>query len=200
MRRAGQNRLLALNYIHQGEERLVCSAHEAWGERFQLLFTPLPPLPPPPRPHRTSPGGHQSRQVSEQADGGSDGQQNPFLQLSAASAKLEQQQQQRQDKRQQQARTLGGNALMQQVEAPGGGSGGAPDSPVDRTPTMSPDSVLPALHKQPSGVCAADDRTPAGARHREGGPESASAPGGGGGGERLTVRFLPASNSGEPSA
>ena len=45
----GQNRLLALNYIHQGEERLVCAAHEEWGLDFQRQFKPLPPLPPPPR-------------------------------------------------------------------------------------------------------------------------------------------------------
>jgi hypothetical protein len=43
-RNAGQNRLLALNYIHRGEMALVCEAHAEWGERFQHLFTPLAPL------------------------------------------------------------------------------------------------------------------------------------------------------------
>lgn len=32
---AGQNRLLALNYIYQGEDPAVCAAHAAWGESFQ---------------------------------------------------------------------------------------------------------------------------------------------------------------------
>lgn len=41
-RNSGQNRLLALNYIHPGESRLVCSSHSDWGKRFQQLFTPLP--------------------------------------------------------------------------------------------------------------------------------------------------------------
>ena len=45
-RNAGQNRLLALNYIHGGEQRLVCAAHEEWGREFQEQFTPLPLLPP----------------------------------------------------------------------------------------------------------------------------------------------------------
>eukprot|EP00878_Enallax_costatus_P033814 GHUV01037381.1.p1 GENE.GHUV01037381.1~~GHUV01037381.1.p1 ORF type:complete len:216 (+),score=41.28 GHUV01037381.1:215-862(+) len=34
-RNAGQNRLLALNYIHPGEDPAVCAAHAAWGEAFQ---------------------------------------------------------------------------------------------------------------------------------------------------------------------
>lgn len=36
--RAGQNLLLALNYVHHGESRLVCEAHEKWGERFQVRW------------------------------------------------------------------------------------------------------------------------------------------------------------------
>ncbi|DBB07852.1 TPA: hypothetical protein ACH3X3_009255 [Trebouxia sp. C0006] len=46
-RNAGQNKLLALNYIHGGEEPMVCDAHMQWGREFQQLFTPLPQLPPP---------------------------------------------------------------------------------------------------------------------------------------------------------
>ena len=45
-RNAGQNKLLALNYIHNGEDRMVCEAHAAWGKQFQQLFTPLPQLAP----------------------------------------------------------------------------------------------------------------------------------------------------------
>ena len=45
-RNAGQNKLLALNYIHGGEEQMVCDAHMQWGREFQQLFTPLPQLPP----------------------------------------------------------------------------------------------------------------------------------------------------------
>ena len=45
-RNAGQNRLLALNYIHEGEEPMVCEAHAAWGEQFQQQFTPLPQVSP----------------------------------------------------------------------------------------------------------------------------------------------------------
>ena len=47
-RNSGQNRLLALNYIHHGEEELVCAAHAAWGQRFQQLHPQLPPLKPSP--------------------------------------------------------------------------------------------------------------------------------------------------------
>lgn len=43
-RNAGQNRLLALNYIYEGEDAMVCEAHAAWGDHFQLQFTPLPKL------------------------------------------------------------------------------------------------------------------------------------------------------------
>ena len=45
-RNAGQNRLLALNYIHEGEEALVCQAHAEWGQHFQQHFTPLPAVTP----------------------------------------------------------------------------------------------------------------------------------------------------------
>jgi hypothetical protein len=45
-RNAEQNRLLALNYIHGGEDPLVCAAHAEWGAAFAQLFQPLPPLPP----------------------------------------------------------------------------------------------------------------------------------------------------------
>lgn len=41
-RNSGQNRLLALNYIHSGEAASVSTAHEEWGEHFQQLFTALP--------------------------------------------------------------------------------------------------------------------------------------------------------------
>jgi hypothetical protein len=34
---AGQNRLLALNYIFPGDDAAVCAAHAAWGEAFQAL-------------------------------------------------------------------------------------------------------------------------------------------------------------------
>ncbi|KAH7621796.1 hypothetical protein Ndes2526B_g02615 [Nannochloris sp. 'desiccata'] len=47
-RNSGQNRLLALNYVHHGEEELVCAAHAAWGQRFQQLHPQLPPLHPSP--------------------------------------------------------------------------------------------------------------------------------------------------------
>ena len=40
---AGQNRLLALNYVYPGEEPMVCAAHAAWGATFQRRFSPLPP-------------------------------------------------------------------------------------------------------------------------------------------------------------
>ncbi|KAL4452759.1 hypothetical protein ABPG75_008421 [Micractinium tetrahymenae] len=43
-RHAGQNLLLALNYVHHGESRLVCAAHEQWGRCFQELHPQLPPL------------------------------------------------------------------------------------------------------------------------------------------------------------
>lgn len=43
-RNAGQNRLLALNYIYEGEDAMVCEAHAAWGDHFQQQFTPLPTL------------------------------------------------------------------------------------------------------------------------------------------------------------
>ena len=37
-RNAGQNRLLALNYIYEGEDAMVCEAHAAWGDHFQQQF------------------------------------------------------------------------------------------------------------------------------------------------------------------
>lgn len=37
-RNAGQNRLLALNYIHED----TAEAHEEWGTQFQALHEPLP--------------------------------------------------------------------------------------------------------------------------------------------------------------
>ena len=45
-RNAGQNRLLALNYVHPGELPMVCAEHEEWGIEFQANFEPLPPLSP----------------------------------------------------------------------------------------------------------------------------------------------------------
>ncbi|GAX74309.1 hypothetical protein CEUSTIGMA_g1758.t1 [Chlamydomonas eustigma] len=44
-RNAGQNRLLALNYIHPGDDPIVCSAHVEWGLRFQKLHSPLSSIP-----------------------------------------------------------------------------------------------------------------------------------------------------------
>lgn len=41
-RNSGQNRLLALNYIHSGEDEVVCRAHTEWGKRFQQNFPSLP--------------------------------------------------------------------------------------------------------------------------------------------------------------
>lgn len=38
-RNAGQNRLLALNYIYED----TAAAHKDWGAQFQTLFEPLPP-------------------------------------------------------------------------------------------------------------------------------------------------------------
>ena len=43
---AGQNRLLALNYIHPGELPLVCDAHADWGRACQSAITPLPAIEP----------------------------------------------------------------------------------------------------------------------------------------------------------
>lgn len=40
---AGQNRLLSLNYVHHGEEAVVCDAHREWGERFEARVEPLAP-------------------------------------------------------------------------------------------------------------------------------------------------------------
>lgn len=37
-RNAGQNRLLALNYIYPGEDPAVCAAHVEWGAAFQAQF------------------------------------------------------------------------------------------------------------------------------------------------------------------
>jgi hypothetical protein len=37
-RNAGQNRLLALNYIYPGEDPMVCAAHVEWGAAFQAQF------------------------------------------------------------------------------------------------------------------------------------------------------------------
>jgi tetratricopeptide (TPR) repeat protein len=42
-RPAGQNRLLAFNYLHSGEEQWLCAAHAEWGEQFAAAVTPLPP-------------------------------------------------------------------------------------------------------------------------------------------------------------
>lgn len=36
--------MLALNYVHHGEARLVCESHEEWGRSFQALHPQLPPL------------------------------------------------------------------------------------------------------------------------------------------------------------
>jgi protein O-GlcNAc transferase len=40
-RNGGQNRLLALNYVHHGDSEEVCSAHVEWGRRFEKLYAPL---------------------------------------------------------------------------------------------------------------------------------------------------------------
>jgi len=51
---AGQNRLLALNYIYHGEDLSVCAAHAKWGEAFQEqhLSQLLPEIRPSDRAHR----------------------------------------------------------------------------------------------------------------------------------------------------
>lgn len=56
-RNAGQNRLLALNYVHPGESDLVCDAHAAWGEAFQRGHPRLPPR----RRAEVAPGAGTSR-------------------------------------------------------------------------------------------------------------------------------------------
>lgn len=43
-RNAGQNKLLALNYVYPGESELVCSAHAEWGRCFEKLHPPMKPL------------------------------------------------------------------------------------------------------------------------------------------------------------
>lgn len=43
---AAQNRLLALNYTHPGEDPWVCEQHAAWGQDFQARFKQLPPVMP----------------------------------------------------------------------------------------------------------------------------------------------------------
>ena len=37
-RNAGQNLLLGLNYVHEGEDPKVCNGHKEWGEKFQAGF------------------------------------------------------------------------------------------------------------------------------------------------------------------
>lgn len=39
---AFQNRLLALNYRHHGEERVICDAHAQWGVQYAAQVQPLP--------------------------------------------------------------------------------------------------------------------------------------------------------------
>lgn len=53
---AGQNRLLALNYIYPGEDPAVCAAHVEWGAAFQAQFAQdvLPEVTPAQR--NTTPG------------------------------------------------------------------------------------------------------------------------------------------------
>lgn len=41
-RNAGQNRLLALNYVYPGEDPMVCSEHQKWGDEFQSQWDELP--------------------------------------------------------------------------------------------------------------------------------------------------------------
>ncbi|CAK0734281.1 hypothetical protein CVIRNUC_000409 [Coccomyxa viridis] len=43
-RNAGQNRLLALNYTHAGEDAFVCDAHAEWGDELQAATQQLPEL------------------------------------------------------------------------------------------------------------------------------------------------------------
>ena len=43
---AGQNRLLALNYIYPGEDEFVSSEHAAWGSEFQARHERLPTVHP----------------------------------------------------------------------------------------------------------------------------------------------------------
>ena len=40
-----QNRLLALNYAHHGEDPWVCRQHASWGSALQARVKQLPPLP-----------------------------------------------------------------------------------------------------------------------------------------------------------
>lgn len=47
-RSASQNQLLALNYVHEGEELIVSDAHAQWGINFQKMFNVMPP----PTPNR----------------------------------------------------------------------------------------------------------------------------------------------------
>lgn len=42
-RNAGQNRLLALNYVTPGEDPVVCNAHRAWGKAVERAIQPMPP-------------------------------------------------------------------------------------------------------------------------------------------------------------
>ncbi|KAK3283271.1 hypothetical protein CYMTET_9015, partial [Cymbomonas tetramitiformis] len=47
-RSASQNQLLALNYLHEGEELMVSEAHAQWGKNFQKMYNVMPP----PTPNR----------------------------------------------------------------------------------------------------------------------------------------------------
>jgi hypothetical protein len=43
-RNAGQNRLLALNYVYPGDDPIVCREHEKWGLDFQGQFEVMQPV------------------------------------------------------------------------------------------------------------------------------------------------------------
>ena len=44
-RNAGQNLLLGLNYIHDGDASVICDAHLEWGRMFQTSFPQMPAAP-----------------------------------------------------------------------------------------------------------------------------------------------------------
>ena len=143
----GQNRLLAVNYIHQGEERLVCAAHEEWGLDFQRQFKPLPPLPPPPRHRR--PAASRPASPEAAAAGGSAGA------ASASSARMP-------DDRASHMESLTGGGADQPHENGGNSvssiSSSDDEADVDSKPLvvgyLSPDLFTVRVHR-PADCCAA---------------------------------------------
>lgn len=145
----GQNRLLALNYIHQGEERLVCAAHEEWGRDFQRQFKPLPPLPPPPR--RSSSAASRPAVAEAAAAGGSAGAE------AASGARM------RDDSASHMEALTGGDANHRQENGVSGNSVSSitssdDEADVDSKPLvvgyLSPDLFTVRVHR-PATCCAA---------------------------------------------